>query len=201
MKTKIKICGIRTFEEALFCLNGGVDYLGFNFVLDSPRYIAPGKAKNIIEKLPKRYAETVGVFRDEAVEKVSEIMKVTLIDLIQLHGNEDENYCISLPNTRIIKVFTLADAKKSHLKKFPAEFFLIDREVRGKGKTVDFNEAAKISENYNLFLAGGITPDNVRQAVSEVKPFAVDVAGGVETNGKKDFLKIKKFINQVGMPL
>src|SRR3989338_513256 len=141
MKTKIKICGIKTLAEALFCLNEEVDYLGFSFVPISSRYIEPKTAKTIMANLPPGRIETVGVFRDETPQRVLETAKDLALDLIQLHGSENENYANLLPNLRIIKVINgdfLAN-------KFPAEFLMIDREVQGEGKPVEFYKAAGLS--------------------------------------------------------
>lgn len=197
MKTKIKICGIKTLEEALISLRAGVDYLGFNFVTSSPRYITPKAAKKIIDSLPEKRPKTVGVFRNETEEKVLDISKGLVLDLVQLHGDEDESYCRKLSYIRLIKVFPIVKAVGD----FPCKFIMVDREIQGQGNSVDFRQVVNLRLRNPLFLAGGLTTENIRLAVSIVKPYAVDVAGGVETNGKKDFLKIKNFIEQVRIPL
>jgi len=180
-------------EEALFCGQAAADYLGFNFVPASSRHIDMDTAKSIIAGLPSGRLETVGVFRDERPEKVLQIAEVLHLDFVQLHGNENEDYVRLLPNLRIIKVIN----GDSLPEKFPAEFVMIDREIQGQGMTVDFQKLSSRQIGKPLFLAGGLKPENVRQAVSIVRPYAVDVASGVETNGKKDPQKIRKFITQV----
>lgn len=193
MKTKIKICGIKTSGEARFCLTAGADYLGFNFAATSSRVIDPAEAKEIIRRLPASRVETVGVFQNEKADNVRQIALSLRLDLVQLHGNESVDYCRKLSGLRIIKFFPIENVDVD----FPTEFLMFDRLIQGRGETVDFQKVASLNLKKPFFLAGGLSADNVQQAVRAVKPFAVDVASGVETNDRKDKQKIVQFINSV----
>lgn len=186
--TKVKICGIKTLEVAQVAIDSGADYLGFNFISTSKRYIDPKDAKKIIEKVRDKI-KIVGVFQDADIKKVKNIAKDLHLDYIQLHGQEDIDYLKKL-HLPVIK--TIHSATK--INDLPASYFLLDRMQQGKGNMVNVKIAKQISVKYPLFLAGGLTPENVTNRVKKIKPFAVDVANGVETNSIKDIKKIKDFI-------
>jgi len=171
MKVKVKICGIRTLDAAQTAINTGADFLGFNFVLTSKHYIKPGLAKKIIKELKGRI-KTVGVFQNAKINFVNKIVNDLDLDYVQLHEK------------RIIK--SVKD-KETYL--------LIDREKQGAGQTPNLNNAKVFARKLKIFFAGGLTPNNVAKIVKKVKPYAVDVAGGVETNGIEDVNKIKQFIS------
>lgn len=188
MNTKVKICGIRTIEAAKTAIEAGADFLGFNFVPTSKRYIDIKDAERIIEEIEISGVELVGVFQNQEPEKVNKIATSLGLDYVQLHGEEDNEY-ISKIDFPVIKSITLSD-EPSLIK---AEYFLLDREGR-TGEVVDLEKAAEISKKFQIFFAGGLTPENVSEIVQKVQPFAVDVASGVETNGVQDLEKIKLFI-------
>lgn len=170
--TKVKICGIRSLEAALVAINTGADFLGFNFVLGSKRYIEPENAAKIINQIKGRI-KIVGVFQNEDQERIKKLTTQLQLDFVQLHDN----------NNSAIKTIT------------PGEYLLLDRVKQGAGKMVDLGKAKKLARKYLIFLAGGLTPDNVAGIIKKVQPFGVDVAGGVETDGVQDVNKIKVFIN------
>lgn len=174
MLVKVKICGIRTIDAAIAAVDAGADFLGFNFVSTSPRYIDPMKALEIID-LVKNKIKTVGIFQNADINFVNKIAKELKLDFVQLHDNKDGAHIIQIENTKSVA------------------YFLIDRPQR-KGKMVDFKKAAQVATKLKLFYAGGLTPENVVNVVKEVRPFAVDVAGGIETNGQQDLKKIKQFV-------
>lgn len=188
MKVKVKICGIRTLKTAQVAIDSGADFLGFNFVKTSKRYLNPTKVLEIISELKNR-VKIVGVFQDEKVDTVNEIALLLNLDFVQLHGVENNEYIesIKLP---VIKSIIMDD----HPEKIKTEYFILDRIKRGEGEMVDFKKAAKLVRKFPVFLAGGLNPDNIASAVEKVLPFAVDVAGGVETDGFQDLDKIKSFI-------
>lgn len=197
---KIKICGIKEAEHAEKAVQAGADYLGFVFA-PSARQISPDTAREIIFKLTGSIMK-VGVFVDEDVEEVNRIIKYCGLDLAQLHGSESEDYCqkISCP---VIKAFRVRDKDflvQMECYRGVVEMFLLDSFVQGKaggtGKTFDWSLAKIASAKGPVILAGGLTPQNVGDAVRLVNPFAVDVSGGVETNGIKDPVKISEFIKQ-----
>lgn len=203
---KVKICGVKSLDTALTAINMGADYLGFNFVHTSKSYIKPEKAKKIIDALRRHPAvergpEIVGVFQDERLEKVEEIVKQVGLDLVQLHGFEDNDYCQKLGKS-VIKAFMVpSDFDVGEIKKemsqFQVDFYMLDREKRGMGEILNPLKVKELALEFPIFLAGGLSPENISQVLEEVKPFAVDVSSGIETEGVKDNEKIKKFIEIV----
>ena len=200
--TKIKICGITNLKDARAAVKLGVDYLGFIFYPKSPRYIKPEKASNIIRQLPKKI-KTVGVFVDEGVGAVKKIAEITGIKLLQLHGDESQAYCkkFKMP---IIKAFRIKDNFDiDRIKKYNVNFFLIDTyspsKFGGTGKIFDWVIASRLNRfRKNIFLSGGLNPENVALAIKKIHPFAVDVSSGVErAPGKKDNKLMKKFVINV----
>lgn len=188
MSVKVKICGIRTIRVAEVAIESGTDFLGFNFVSTSKRYIVPEKAGKIIDEIEGAMVDLVGVFQDEMAEKVNKIAANLGLDFVQLHGSEDNDYITTI-DFPVIKSITLND-DPSLVK---AEYFLLDR-VNREGEMIDLEKAAQVARKFQTFFAGGLNPENVAEAVTKVKPFAVDVAGGIETDGEQDLEKIKLFI-------
>ncbi|HSW88667.1 MAG TPA: phosphoribosylanthranilate isomerase [Candidatus Saccharimonadales bacterium] len=204
MKTKVKICGIRTLEHAEVAISAGVDFLGFNFVPTSKRYVMPEKAKEIINQLQMANYELrnkiVGVFQNQSADEVNNIAELVGLDFVQLHGGENDEYMQKI-KTKIIKMI----AGRGNPCGYPynkTKYFLLDRLVQGEGEMVDFEKAKDIAKQFPLFFAGGLTCENVASIISIIRPFAVDVAGGIETNGLIDNEKIKQFIqNAKGVEL
>lgn len=191
MIVKVKICGIRTLESAQTAIDAGADFLGFNFVPISKRFISPLLAKKIITKLYGTF-KTVGVFQDANLEYVNNITTDLKLDFVQLHGNEDAFFI------RNIKAPIIKTIRSSQ--EIPADykppFLLLDRLVQGMGKMVNKKDAQKIARNFSLFLAGGLTVENVEKNIKNIMPYAVDVANGIETNGIPDKQKIINFIRK-----
>jgi len=188
MKVKIKICGIRSLDSAKVVVAGGADFIGFNFVTSSKRYIDTEVCKTIINDI-KGKIKTVGVFQNASIERVNTIADLLDLDFVQLHGKENEIYMKKI-NRPIIRSIHSTDFVKS----VNTKFLLLDREKQGRGNMFDLKEAKKIAVQFEIFFAGGLTPENVVSVIEKVKPFAVDIAGGIETDGKEDFKKIKEFI-------
>ena len=203
--TKIKICGIKTLDDALAAINLGADMIGFNFHPKSPRFIEKQACADITSFLKERYPhiKLVGVFVNSSVEEMKEILDVCLLDLAQLHGDETVDFMVSLQETSFKAFRGIPDAKQ--LKDFArddAPAFLVDASVKGlyggSGVTADWDGAAELAKKYPLLLAGGLTPENVGEAVGRVQPWGVDVASGVESaSGKKDAAKMSAFIKAV----
>jgi phosphoribosylanthranilate isomerase len=203
MRTRIKICGMTNLNDALSALKAGADALGFVFYKQSPRYIEPEIASEIIRNLPP-LVTVVGVFVNEQIDKVREIASYCLLDILQFHGFESPEYCEWYHN-RVIKAFRVKDASSmEEIKKYKGKVsgYLLDSysEVAygGTGSTFDWSVAREISRILPVVLAGGLTPDNVAQAVSEVQPYGVDVSSGVESApGSKDMEKMRSFVESV----
>jgi len=198
---KIKICGITNLEDALAAADAGADALGFNFYKKSPRYIEPDKAAEIIAQLPP-FIMPVGIFVNEREEKIRENQALTCIQAIQLHGDESPEFCQRFGG-RVIKAFQVRDKESlKNMAHYRVGAFLLDSYrdgVRGgTGVTFDWHLAVVAKTFGKVILAGGLTPENVAEAVKLVQPYGVDVAGGVEREkGIKDHAKVRKFIAEV----
>jgi phosphoribosylanthranilate isomerase len=198
---KIKICGITNLDDALAAADAGADALGFNFYKKSPRYIEPDKAAEIIAQLPP-FIMPVGIFVNEREEKIRENQALTCIQAIQLHGDESPEFCQRFGG-RVIKAFQVRDKESlKNMAHYRVGAFLLDSYkdgVRGgTGVTFDWHLAVVAKTFGKVILAGGLTPENVAEAVKLVQPYGVDVAGGVEREkGIKDHAKVRKFIAEV----
>lgn len=200
--TKVKICGITNLEDAELSVKFGADALGFNFYQKSPRYITPENAKEIIEKLPADVLK-VGVFVNESLEKIVKIAETAKLTSIQLHGEETPEFAKELKaktNLEIIKAFRVSpEFKPEDVLKYEVDAILLDaynpKEHGGTGETFDWEIAKKVQEIFpKMYLAGGLSPSNIIEAISEVKPFAVDACSSLEiVKGRKDRTKTREF--------
>jgi phosphoribosylanthranilate isomerase len=204
LRVKVKICGITNWPDARRAVDVGADFLGFNFYAGSPRYVTPAKARRIVQRLPKG-VESVGVFVNESEQKMLEIAQIVGLDRVQLHGEESpatvERLGRALPVIKAVRVRkTLRAAQAARFKH--ASALLLDGFDRGQwggtGRTFDWRLASRTHSGAKLFLAGGITPENVAAAIRTAKPYAVDVCSGVEAKpGKKDLKRLKAFMREV----
>lgn len=200
---RVKICGITNSDDALLAAELGADALGFIFYNKSPRYVTPGLARQIIRQLPPLVA-TVGVFVDEDAATVREVASLAGLDWIQLHGSESPEYCRSL-GRRVIKGFRVQGEEIfSRLQEYQGavQAFLLDTykpgTPGGTGETFDWELARRASRYGPVILAGGLTPENVAEAIRLARPAAVDVASGVEAApGKKDPERLRAFFDAI----
>jgi len=196
--TKVKVCGITHLEDALFAAEAGANALGFIFYAKSPRYITPDRAREIILRLPPFVAK-VGVFVNEELDRVREIMAYCHLDYAQLHGDEPPEQVAALAPRAIkaVQVRTAADVER--LSAYQAAAYLLDTyhptKPGGTGKTWDWELAMEAKKHGPIILAGGLTPENVAVAIQRVHPYAVDVSSGVEAApGIKDHQMVRRFI-------
>ncbi len=182
MNVKVKICGIRRLESAQAAIDAGADFLGFNFVPGEKRFIHPLAAGKIIGRI-KGTVKTVGIFQNNNITYVNRIARQLSLDYVQLHGNESVGYGTKIQAKLIKAIHAPGDFQ------YASDFFLLDREK---------NHALGVPEKYTtrLMLAGGLNAKNVRSFIKRYKPFAVDVARGIEIDGITDCGKIKEFIEQ-----
>jgi phosphoribosylanthranilate isomerase len=202
---KVKICGITNWTDARHAVEGGADLVGFNFYKGSPRYISPAKARRIARRLPKRIS-VVGIFVNETEEKTLEIARAVGLDYLQLSGEESPEMVARL--ARSIPVIKGVRVKKpfraAQLAPFTrASALLLDgfhgRLRGGTGKTFDWAIARRARRYGRIFLAGGLTPENVAKAIRRAKPYAVDVCSGVESKpGTKDPKRLRDFLRAAG---
>ena len=197
MKTKIKICGLRRPEDIDAVNDLKPEYIGFVFFPGSKRYVTPETAKSLRAGLNPGI-RAVGVFVDEKPETVAGLLEEGVIDIAQIHGNEDEAYLESLrgltgkPLIRAFRIRSAEDARRAQ--ESTAEQILLDAGA-GDGKTFDWNWLKEVTRPY--FLAGGLNPENAGEAVRKLKPYAVDVSSGIETEGYKDIAKMRAFVRAV----
>lgn len=199
---KIKICGIKTVKDALAAMEAGADLIGFNFYPKSPRYIDVGICRDIMSVMRKHgHVTYVGVFVNASVEEVYATIETCGLSLAQLHGDETPEMLHAL-NGKAFKAFRGIPLDITGYERNDAPALLVDAAVKGiyggSGVTADWSAAAELAKKYPLLLAGGLTPENVADAVRQVKPWGVDVASGVESApGEKDAAKMSAFVKAV----
>jgi len=199
---KVKICGITSVADAEAAVEAGADALGFMFYEGSPRRISVETAQAIERQLPP-FIIRVGVFADPAPEDVFSAMHQSGLNLLQFHGRETPEFCRQF-GMMTMKAFRIRDAESlREIPNYQTDAFLLDSYVAGKaggtGETFNWELAVEAGQfGKPIFLAGGLTPENVADAVRTVRPFAVDVSSGVEQSpGKKDPKKMRDFIAAV----
>lgn len=203
---KVKICGLKTLDEALLAIDAGADYLGFNFYPSSPRYVDPLTCANIIAGTVERgFCPTfVGVFVNQSAEGINTILDECGLHLAQLCGDEPPQV-LDLLGERAFKALRprnsaeLKQIEQRYPRRQNAPAWLIDGfrlgEFGGTGENADWRLAGELARRAAIFLAGGLNPDNVARAINQVKPWGVDVASGVESQaGKKNPEKMRAFV-------
>jgi phosphoribosylanthranilate isomerase len=202
MNTRVKICGITNFADAQAAVEAGADALGFIFYEKSPRRMTLPAVAKISKQLPP-FVLRVGVFVNAAEELITRAIGECGLGLLQFHGNEPPEFC-SRFGLMSMKAFRIRDAESlKELPKYPTEAWLLDaysaENLGGTGEKFNWNLAVEAQKfGKPVFLAGGLTPENVARAVRQVRPFGVDVSSGVESApGKKDPQKVREFIAKV----
>ncbi|ADL32762.1 phosphoribosylanthranilate isomerase TrpF [Butyrivibrio proteoclasticus B316] len=205
--TRVKMCGLFRDEDISYANEVKPDYIGFVFYPKSHRYVSIEKAQSLKARLDPEI-KAVGVFVDSDISFIKELVAKNIIDIVQLHGHEDSNYIHELrksidnPDISIIQAIVIkneADILRLPQNdfidnEFSADYYLVDS---GMGSGSSFNWDLLKEHNGKIFLAGGLNTENIAKALSTVKPFAVDVSSGIETDRIKDFDKMKKFISLV----
>lgn len=194
--TKIKMCGLRRPEDIEYANILRPDYIGYVFAKKSRRYVTPEKAQELT-KLLREDITPVGVFVDEPIENAIALVESGAIRMVQLHGSESEDYAAELkergiPVIRAFKVSSEADIAAA--RSTCADYVLLDS-GSGSGETFDWSLIKNVGRDY--FLAGGLTAENVGEAVKMLSPFAVDASSCLETDGFKDFTKMRAFAEAV----
>ena len=195
--TKIKLCGLSRMQDIETANQLKPDFIGFVFAQKSKRRVSHLKATELKSKLDPS-VKAVGVFLDDDLDTVGALMNLGIVDMVQLHGSEDEEYIAKLrtiTDKPIIKAFiinSIDDVKKAE--KCSADYILLDG-GKGSGKAFDWTLLKDIKRPY--FLAGGLNPCNAADAVASLEPYAVDVSTGIETDGFKDAKKMTAFVSAV----
>lgn len=193
---QVKICGITTEAAAHEALTSGADFIGFVFA-ESKRKINPDDASRISKTLPPMIKK-VGVFVNETKEKIITVAEQVGLDIIQLHGDEPAELAQELPY-EVIKAFPVKKESIHTIGAYPCDYYLLDSPIGayrgGNGTAFDWDLVMETKiDPKKIILAGGLSPNNVQQAITAVKPAGVDVSSGVETNEKKDLAKVRQFI-------
>jgi phosphoribosylanthranilate isomerase len=205
-RTRVKICGITRVEDARAAIDSGADALGLVFYSKSPRYVELSVAANIARTIGP-FVTIVGLFVNAGEAQVREAVKTVGLDMLQFHGDEDEVYCAQFerPYIKAIRMSPELDVKEVMTKYPSARGFLFDAwnkdKYGGTGETFEWDRLSILKESVDtdipFILAGGLTPENVNQAVAAVKPYAIDVSGGVELSpGIKSPELIQQFIDR-----
>ncbi len=207
----VKICGIRTLEDARTAIDAGTDMLGFNFYRPSPRYIEPGSCATLVKELRReesRVPVLVGVFVNMPVDEIETILRCCELDLAQLHGDESPETLAELRGCafKAVRPANSAAAQAALVAYRPTTYagsapdILLDASAPGmyggSGQTADWSAAATLAHEARVLLAGGLHPGNVAAAIKAVRPWGVDVASGVESApGVKDAAKMRLFVD------
>ena len=195
--TKIKICGLRREQDIRYANELMPDYIGFVFLKGKMRYVTFEEAAHLRSLLDPAIP-AVGVFVNEPAENVIRLLQAGTIQIAQLHGQEDEAYAEELRRAGdhcIIRAFAVRSSEDIHRAfAFPADYPLLDN---GKGTGETFDWSLFQEQEKPFFLAGGLSPENVKEAIECFHPYAVDVSSGVETDGIKDYEKMKAFMDAV----
>jgi phosphoribosylanthranilate isomerase len=196
---RVKICGITNIGDACWAAECGADALGFIFYPKSPRYVAPERAKEILQKVPGSIGR-VGVFVNQEIDVVKEIVGFCGLHLIQLHGDESSQYCSQFPRSSLIKTVShWAEEDIQKLDDYSVRAILVDAHEPGRyggtGEESDWALALKVKKKHPLILAGGLDKENIERAIETVRPCAVDINSGVEISpGKKDRYRIREIM-------
>lgn len=195
--TNIKLCGLSRLVDIEIVNELKPEYIGFIFVPQSKRYVSIAEASVLKKELDKKI-KAVGVFVDEDIDIILDCINLGIIDMVQLHGHEDENTILKLKalgQRPIIKAFKIESQNDClEAEKSSADYILLDS-GSGSGKVFDWELIKDIKREY--FLAGGLDVENVEKAIRVLKPYAVDVSSGLETDGLKDKLKMEAFVYNV----
>jgi len=199
-KMLVKICGITRAEDALAATDAGADAIGFVFWPQSPRFVDPYRARSIAAMLPP-LVTAVGVFVNQPADYVNRVAALVPLGAVQLHGDEDASYAAQIIRP-VIKAIAIDDSTPN-LSGWPDRVTMLldvhDPSTRGgTGRTVDWEAASTLARRRRALLAGGLTPENVAQAIAEVRPFGIDVSSGVERSpGVKDHARISALFEAV----
>ncbi|HXQ19375.1 MAG TPA: phosphoribosylanthranilate isomerase [Acidimicrobiales bacterium] len=191
----VKICGITSEADALLAVALGADALGFIFA-PSTRQMTPSAVGDIVKRLPREVL-TVGVFRDESRQRTVEVANALGLGAVQLHGHEppDDARWVRERVPCTIKAFAAGEPAIARFSDFGADFLLIDGSSPGSGAVFDWRLAEGVADPTRMFVSGGLTPDNVGDAIAHLHPFGVDVSTGVESAaGQKDPQKLRAFV-------
>jgi phosphoribosylanthranilate isomerase len=196
MRPLLKICGFQTVAEIESIHHLGIDYIGLNFIPGARPLIDVNRAKALINNIDRNISKVVGLFKDQALNEVLDIVGFLDLDLVQLNGVEDQKYNASMPVPilRTIPISPNSDEQfaTKYIEEHRSTFYILDRAVQGEGEPVSVSLAGQLVAAFpkQMFLAGGITPENLLEIMQRVVPYGIDISGGVRTNGYIDAMKV-----------
>jgi len=195
-RVKLKICGVKSVDEARLLRDSGVDLVGLNFIAVSRRYISLDTARDIMAELAGSNVQTVALFADHPLAEVNTFADSLKVDYVQLHGDETADYAKDV-QAKVIKAIAFKSGQTPEdliefINNFPADYFVLDRPRQGQGDVVNAEQAAEIiaARPNKIFLAGGLTADNLTEILVQTNPYGIDIAGGVRD--AMDRLEISK---------
>lgn len=202
---KLKICGVKSVEEARQLREASVDLVGLNFIPTSKRFISIEAAQLIVNEFKDSDIKLGGLFAGHSIKDVNSYARQLKLDYVQLHGNEPADYAKAVESS-VIRAIAVVPAQLPEdllefISQFPADYFVLDRQQQGQGELVNPDLANQvIAANPNkIFLAGGLTPDNLASVLSRSHPYGIDIAGGVrDQNDDLDISKVEQVIKLLG---
>ena len=213
--TRVKICGLSKLDDALAAAEAGADYLGILFEPRSRRRLDEDDARELVRAFRERWQDGgpqwMGVFANQPLEEVNRLLTHCDMDLAQLSGQESTDYCAQVCRPVVKVVHVRSDASQEDVLKDVQNALIAYRDggymvqldtykegiLGGTGQVFNWDVARELARSHSIVLAGGLSPDNVTEAISHVRPWGLDVSSGVETDGRKDAAKIARFIEQV----
>lgn len=200
---QLKICGLTTAEEVRVALMYPVDFLGLVFVEGHKNQVDPAVVSAMLDEAQKKACKIVAIFQNVPIEQVKSTCAQFSFDYIQLHGDEDTAYIDEVTNIApVFKAFSLDDAPDTHklivrMRQSGAAHYILDRSTQGTGPAVDLRAAQEIAREVPIFLAGGLTAETVGAAIQQVRPYGIDMSGGIKTSGKLDIDKLRLVVEEV----
>ncbi|HZL07926.1 MAG TPA: phosphoribosylanthranilate isomerase [Candidatus Dormibacteraeota bacterium] len=202
---KLKICGVKSITEAKLLRDCGIDLIGLNFIPSSSRYISFETAQAIISELEDSGVQITALFAGKPLEEINDYANRLRVDYVQLHGNEPAEYAKGI-NAKVIRAIGVESGQSAaelikFINGFPADYFVLDRFRQGHGELIDAELAAEViaAEPDKIFLAGGLSPDNLAVRLAQTNPYGIDIAGGVRDNDDKlEIAKVKRCVQIIG---
>ena len=201
---KLKICGVKSVDEARQLRESGVDLVGLNFIPGSSRFISLEAADEIMAELKSSSIQTVALFAGRPLDEVDDYASRLDVDYIQLHGNEPAEYAKGV-NATVIRAIAVDSNQTAQelikfMQEFPVDYFVLDRQRQGQGSIIDLELAAEAISALpeKIFLAGGLTPDNLANVLAKVQPYGIDIASGVrDPNDNLDIAKVRRCLETI----
>lgn len=197
----IKICGVQTVEEARLLTTIGVDFIGLNFVPSSVRCLQLDEAVEIMAVIKNSISQSVALFKDQPMQLAKDYIRQLRIDYVQLNGDEPLAYAQAMP-VPVMRAIAVDPGQSAAdllniITNYPVKYIILDRQIQGQGDIINLDLVHKIiaEQPTRIFLAGGLSPDNLASVLLKLKPFGIDIAGGIRTDGRLDMTKVAECLS------